>query len=64
MGQETPVVLLKTIERVGTANPGINLDPANLGMLINLSPDRDPLRVISRILACALQPLISTIFNL
>ncbi|MDF2671549.1 MAG: sgaU [Paenibacillus sp.] len=31
-GQETPVVLLRTIERVGMANVGINLDPANLIM--------------------------------
>jgi len=31
-GQETPVVLLRTIERVGTGNLGINLDPANLLM--------------------------------
>ncbi len=29
-GQETPVVLLRTIDRVGTGNLGINLDPANL----------------------------------
>lgn len=29
-GQETPVVLLRTIEKVGTGNLGINLDPANL----------------------------------
>ncbi|MDD3926862.1 MAG: sugar phosphate isomerase/epimerase [bacterium] len=29
-GQETPVVLLRTIERAGTGNLGINLDPANL----------------------------------
>jgi L-ribulose-5-phosphate 3-epimerase len=29
-GQETPVVLLRTIEEVGTGNLGINLDPANL----------------------------------
>ena len=29
-GQETPVVLLRLIERVGTGNLGINLDPANL----------------------------------
>jgi len=29
-GQETPVVLLRTIARVGTGNLGINLDPANL----------------------------------
>ncbi len=31
-GQETPVVLLRVIERVGTGNLGINLDPANLLM--------------------------------
>jgi L-ribulose-5-phosphate 3-epimerase len=29
-GQETPVVLLRTIERIATDNLGINLDPANL----------------------------------
>lgn len=29
-GQETPIVLLRTIEQVGTGNLGINLDPANL----------------------------------
>ena len=29
-GQETPVTMLRTIERVGTSNLGINLDPANL----------------------------------
>jgi len=29
-GQETPIVLLRTIERVGTSNLGINLDQANL----------------------------------
>lgn len=29
-GQETPVTLLRTIEKVGTGNLGINLDPANL----------------------------------
>jgi L-ribulose-5-phosphate 3-epimerase len=29
-GQETPVVLLRTIKRVGTDNLGINFDPANL----------------------------------
>ncbi len=29
-GQETPVVLLRTFERVGTSNLGINYDPANL----------------------------------
>ncbi|WP_217591693.1 sugar phosphate isomerase/epimerase [Cohnella sp. GbtcB17] len=31
-GQETPVVLLRTIERVGTGNLGLNFDPANLIM--------------------------------
>ena len=31
-GQETPVVILRTIQRVGTSNLGINLDPANLLM--------------------------------
>jgi len=31
-GQETPVVLLRTIERVGMDNIGVNLDPANLIM--------------------------------
>lgn len=29
-GQETPVVLLRVIEEIGTGNLGINLDPANL----------------------------------
>lgn len=29
-GQETPVVLLRTIEHMGRKNVGINLDPANL----------------------------------
>jgi L-ribulose-5-phosphate 3-epimerase len=29
-GQETPVVLLRTFQHVGTKNLGINLDPANL----------------------------------
>jgi len=29
-GQETPVTLLRTIERIGTGSLGINLDPANL----------------------------------
>jgi sugar phosphate isomerase/epimerase len=29
-GQETPVVLLRVIERIGLDNLGINLDPANL----------------------------------
>lgn len=31
-GQETPVVLLRVIEEIGTGNFGINLDPANLLM--------------------------------
>lgn len=31
-GQETPVVLLRTIEKLGCDNIGINLDPANLIM--------------------------------
>ncbi len=31
-GQETPIVLLRVIEEVGTGNLGINLDPANLLM--------------------------------
>ncbi len=29
-GQETPVTILRVIERVGTGNLGVNLDPANL----------------------------------
>ncbi len=29
-GQETPIVLLRTIQRLGLPNLGINLDPANL----------------------------------
>ena len=29
-GQETPVAMLRLIERVGTGNMGVNLDPANL----------------------------------
>ncbi len=31
-GQETPVVILRFIEEIGTGNLGINLDPANLVM--------------------------------
>ena len=31
-GQETPIVLLRVIEEIGTDNLGINLDPANLLM--------------------------------
>lgn len=37
-GQETPVVLLRTIERVGMSNVGINLDPANLIMYGKANP--------------------------
>ncbi|MBQ7179626.1 MAG: sugar phosphate isomerase/epimerase [Victivallales bacterium] len=37
-GQETPVVLLRTITRVGLDNLGINLDPANLIMYGKGSP--------------------------
>lgn len=37
-GQETPVVLLRTIERIGTGNLGINYDPANLIMYGKANP--------------------------
>lgn len=37
-GQETPVVLLRTIQKVGLDNLGINLDPANLIMYGKGSP--------------------------
>ncbi len=37
-GQETPVTLLRTIEKVGTGNLGINLDPANLIMYGKANP--------------------------
>ena len=37
-GQETPVTLLRTIQDVGTANLGINLDPANLLMYGKANP--------------------------
>jgi sugar phosphate isomerase/epimerase len=37
-GQETPTTLLRTIEAVGTANLGINLDPANLLMYGKANP--------------------------
>ncbi len=37
-GQETPIVLLRTIERIGTGNLGINLDPANLIMYGKANP--------------------------
>jgi len=43
-GQETPVVLLRTIELVGTGNLGINLDPANL-ILYGMSNPVDALDV-------------------
>ncbi|MBN8527462.1 MAG: sugar phosphate isomerase/epimerase [Planctomycetes bacterium] len=46
-GQETPVTLLRTIERVGTGNLGINLDPANLVMYGKGNPV-DALDVIGR----------------
>lgn len=37
-GQETPMVLLRCIQDVGTGNLGINLDPANLLMYGNGNP--------------------------
>ncbi len=37
-GQETPVVLLRVIEDLGTENLGINLDPANLLMYGKANP--------------------------
>ena len=37
-GQETPITLLRTIEDIGAANLGINLDPANLLMYGNGNP--------------------------
>lgn len=37
-GQETPMVLLRCIDDVGTGNLGINLDPANLLMYGNGNP--------------------------
>jgi len=46
-GQETPVVLLRTIQRVGTDNLGINLDPANL-ILYGKGNPIDALDVIGR----------------
>jgi sugar phosphate isomerase/epimerase len=46
-GQETPVVLLRTIERLGMDNIGINLDPANLIMYGKANPV-DALDVIGR----------------
>ena len=46
-GQETPVTLLRTIERVGTGNLGINLDPANLILYGKANPV-DALDVIGK----------------
>lgn len=37
-GQETPITLLRTIQDIGTANLGINLDPANLLMYGRANP--------------------------
>jgi len=37
-GQETPIVLLRTIQDIGAGNLGINLDPANLLMYGNGNP--------------------------
>lgn len=37
-GQETPMVLLRTIHDIGTGNLGINLDPANLLLYGNGNP--------------------------
>jgi sugar phosphate isomerase/epimerase len=37
-GQETPIVLLRTIHDVGAANLGVNLDPANLLMYGKANP--------------------------
>jgi sugar phosphate isomerase/epimerase len=46
-GQETPVVLLRTIADVGLPNLGVNLDPANLLMYGKANPV-DALDVIGR----------------
>ena len=46
-GQETPVVLLRTIERIGTPNLGINLDTANFILYGKANPV-DALDVIGR----------------
>ncbi|PYI55445.1 sugar phosphate isomerase/epimerase family protein [Paenibacillus flagellatus] len=50
-GQETPVVLLRTIERVGTSNLGINLDPANL-ILYGKGNPIDALDVVGSYVRC------------
>jgi len=46
-GQETPVVLLRVIQDVGTKNLGVNLDPANLILYGKANPV-DALDVIGR----------------
>jgi len=46
-GQETPVVLLRTFERIGTNNLGVNLDPANLILYGKANPI-DSLDVIGK----------------
>lgn len=46
-GQETPVTLLRTIERVGTGNLGVNLDTANVILYGKANPV-DALDVIGR----------------
>jgi len=46
-GQETPVTLLRTIERVATGNLGVNLDPANLILYGKANPV-DALDVLGR----------------
>lgn len=50
-GQETPVVLLRTIQRVGTSNLGINLDPANL-ILYGKGNPIDALDTIGQYVRC------------
>ena len=46
-GQETPVVILRYIEEIGTGNLGINLDPANLLMYGKGNP-LDAIRVFGK----------------
>lgn len=46
-GQETPVVLLRTIELIGESNLGVNLDPANL-ILYGMANPVDALDVFGR----------------
>ena len=50
-GQETPVVLLRLIERIGTGNLGLNLDPANLILYGKASPV-DSLDVFGKYVRC------------